>query len=53
MKQPTIEELKDKLNELILKHNDLARAVDNLCQAVDSINSVLLEEDEKPKKLDS
>jgi hypothetical protein len=51
--EPSIADLKDKLNELISKHNELARAVDNLVQAIDIINATLLAEGNTTKNLDS
>ncbi len=53
MTSPTVDQLAEKLNELIVRHNELAHAVDNLCQAVDTISATLLTQEEPPKILDS
>lgn len=50
--KPTIEQLHDKLNELINSHNDLAYAVNDLCKAVEIMGQSLMTET-APEKLDS
>jgi hypothetical protein len=51
MTEPTIKQLSDKLSELIVKHNELAYAVDNLTQAIEAINITIFSQGEKPKEL--
>lgn len=52
MSEPSIKQIVDKLGELIKKHNDLAQAVQNLCESVEIINETLLGKDTH-KTLDS
>lgn len=49
---PTLEQLQAKLNELIVKHNELAKAVQDLCQSVEIITDTVLGK-ATPEKLDS
>ncbi len=43
----------NKLNELIAKHNDLARVIVDLSSAIDLINDAVFSNGEIPEKLDS
>jgi len=52
-KDVTIEEVADKLNEMIEKHNDLAEAVKNLCDAIEDMGGVILSGGDPPKKYDA
>jgi hypothetical protein len=51
-----IDIIREKLQELILKHNELARAVENIAEAMELINSAILgmgPRPEKPENFDS
>ncbi len=53
MRTVTTEELTDKLQELIEKHNELAKTVVDLLSAVEAINEAVFSQGEPPKRLDS
>ncbi len=45
--------LQSKVEELIVKHNELARVVMDLSQAIELINDAVFSQGEPPQKLDS
>jgi hypothetical protein len=49
----TIDDIAIKVNELILKHNDLAGAVVEIAESVKLINEAVFSKGEIPKNLDS
>jgi hypothetical protein len=53
MRKITLEQLTDKVQELIVKHNALAKSVVDLLEAVEAINEAVFSTGDKPKNLDS
>ena len=51
--EPTPEELREKLEEIISKHNDLVLVVNSLVESLEAINQVIFAQGESPKKFDS
>lgn len=53
MREVPLKEIVDKLQELIIKHNELAKTVVDLLAAVEAINEAVFSKGEVPKTLDS